>query len=189
MAQYSQSNRSQLKMKIKITLAMFVVLTSLIGCSSQPKLTPFQNPEYVTTTQITTSNAFISNTGPVTNTQSTATSTLSVVIPSVPTNLSPGSTDNATPSVITNLTPTLQWNSAAGATSYVVVILQLANNAWGNIWVSSTLTGTSVTIPSGILVAGGAYCWSIAGVSQSGQSAPSPPLYFIIQNTSPPAST
>jgi hypothetical protein len=177
------------KMRIRTILALFVVLTSLIGCSSQPKLTPFPNPEYSATNQITTPSAFATNTGIITNTTSIAISTTSLAIPPVPTNLSPGSTNSLTPWVTPNLTPTLQWDSAVGATSYVVVILQWANNAWSNIWVSPTITGNSVTIPSGVLVAGGAYCWSMAGVNQAGQSASSTPLYFIVQSTSSLAST
>jgi hypothetical protein len=174
-------------MRIITILALFVVLTSLIGCSSQPTLTPFPNPEYVTTAQITTSQAVVSNTVTATNTQPIVTPT--VVAPPPPTSLSPGSTNIAAPWLTTNLTPTFQWNNVAAATSYVVGILQLTGTEWGIIWVSTPITGTSVTTPSGILKAGGIYCWRMASINPAGQGENSTPIYFSVQNASPPAST
>jgi len=88
--------------------------------------------------------------------------TTSEAPPVAPTLISPTNT-----SVNIPLTPTLTWNSVPNATSYRVQVA--TTNGFGSTVVNEVVTGTSYTIPSGVLQGYTVYYWRVAAINSGGQ--------------------
>lgn len=107
-----------------------------------------------------------------------------------PTNISPGI---GTPpgSTVSTTTPTLYWNAVSGAVNYGVYIRDMVSNTLvlNN---DCATTGTSYTVPAGILSNNGQYRWDIQAndnCSLTCVSNYSSPLYFQVQTCALSAST
>jgi photosystem II stability/assembly factor-like uncharacterized protein len=97
-------------------------------------------------------------------------------LPSSPTPLSPGgSTEGQT---ISTLTPTLQWTPGDGATSYAITISARPYGSNSVVYSNAFAFGTSLTLPSGVLVNGGRYRWEMTAINSAGTSVVSTSLYF-----------
>jgi pimeloyl-ACP methyl ester carboxylesterase len=97
-------------------------------------------------------------------------------LPSHPTLLSPGSATES--QAISTVTPTFQWTPGHGATRYAMTI-----SAWPYGWNSvvysnASVSGTSLTLPPGVLVNSGRYRWEMTAYNSAGESVVSPSLYF-----------
>ncbi len=97
-----------------------------------------------------------------------------------PTALSPGSATEPGP-VISTLTPTLQWSGIAGADYYAVAISRYPYGSGNIIYNPQQVSDTSVTVPSGPLVAGEKYRWNLQAHGPWGWSNVSNSLYFQTQ--------
>lgn len=99
-----------------------------------------------------------------------------------PTLISPGT--NALPwQTVTTTTPTLSWNAVPGAVNYGVYVRDLSSDI---LLVNNdcATSGTSFTIPSGLLTNGGQYRWNIIATDACGSSCTSffsDRLYFQVQ--------
>ena len=98
---------------------------------------------------------------------------------------SPGS--SAAPgSMISTLTPTLSWSSSPGATGYALTI-SVAEHGWNReVYRHGALTGTSVSVPPGVLTAGRQYRWTLQAYNSAGWSPVSSSLYFQTLGPAPP---
>ena len=102
---------------------------------------------------------------------------LAGVIPSL---LSPGI--NSSPGqTITTTTPTLSWSAVPGATNYDLVIKDMGTNTIV-LNQSCATSGTSYSVPRGILVSGGHYQWYIDANNSCGSciSNDATPLFFVV---------
>ncbi len=110
---------------------------------------------------------------------STATCALTGITPTL---ISPG-TSSSPGTTITTTTPTLSWNAVAGATNYGVYIRDMSSNTLvlDN---NCATSGTSYTVPSGILSSGGSYRWNMQANVSCGNcvSNNASPYYFQITN-------
>ena len=86
---------------------------------------------------------------------------------------------------VSSLTPTFSWNSASGATGYGLYIRDMTASGTPLIYpnasgiTASPLTGSSFTIPSGILIAGHNYRWNMTSfVGSTEGTSVSTVLYF-----------
>lgn len=109
---------------------------------------------------------------------------LTVVAPAAPTQNSPGNTSSPGPTIST-LTPTMSWNSALGANGYGVYVEDVATSTLvynvdnvGNV--------TSITLPSGTLLAGHSYVWNMRSSDSVGYTYCTTHLYFQTQAASQP---
>jgi serine protease Do len=84
-------------------------------------------------------------------------------------------------SVLTTTTPTLSWTAVSGADYYEVWvgIGRIADDQY-KVWSKLVTTGTSVTIPSGILAVGKEYSWSVYAHNASGDGEWANDWYFSI---------
>ena len=96
---------------------------------------------------------------------------------SAPTILSPGSLSPSGP-LLTTLTPTFTWNAATGATGYGLYISKYPYGAANIIYQNTSLSGTSFTLPIGVLQYGVQYRWGMTSFTGSSESSQSTPLYF-----------
>src|SRR5205085_952017 len=95
-----------------------------------------------------------------------------------PTITSPG-TASEPGTTVGNLTPTFQWNGVTGASRYGLAISKSPYGAANVVYSTTTLTGTSFTLPSGFLVNGTNYRWNMTSFNSSGtESGNSNTLYF-----------
>jgi serine protease Do len=104
-----------------------------------------------------------------------------VVLPGVPSLISP-----ANESVLTTLTPALSWTPVSGADSYGVWVGtgRIADDQYEIL--HQSVTGTSFTIPTGILAIDEEYTWSVDAHNPSGFSGWSDDWHFsIAQSTLP----
>jgi hypothetical protein len=93
------------------------------------------------------------------------------MFPGTPTNASPGSSSGPGPTLVSS-SATVSWGAETGATSYNLVITDIATNA---LVVQQNVNGTSFT-PA--LAAGRQYRWSVAACNSTGCSSFTTPLYF-----------
>lgn len=87
-------------------------------------------------------------------------------IPPPPTIIGPG-TAAAPGSTVTTLTPTFAWVPMNGADGYGLYISKFNGSTYDLVFNSETavgqpIAGTSFTLPSGVLVAGGQYRWNLS---------------------------
>lgn len=110
-------------------------------------------------------------------------------IPTVPVLISPG--NNTVPGpVIDTLTPILRWNAVSGADYYVLTVVRDPYGSSDAVYTSDQLTGTSFTLPSGILFGGQNYAWQMTATNIAGTSGNSTLFYFESPGSSvPPAVT
>jgi Tol biopolymer transport system component len=83
--------------------------------------------------------------------------------------------------VISTLTPTLEWSEVTGADYYAVAIRRYPYGSGNIIYNSTRVSGTSITVPSGPLVAGEKYQWSLQAHGPWGWTNASNALYFQTQ--------
>lgn len=98
-----------------------------------------------------------------------------------PVSTAPGDVISPGP-VLPSLTPVFSWSGVSGATGYIVAIRDVAANAI--IYPSSTgvgppISGTSLTLPAGVLAASAAYVWDVTAVNSTSKSLASSNRYFI----------
>ncbi|MFN2326574.1 MAG: hypothetical protein ABR551_11905, partial [Gemmatimonadales bacterium] len=121
----------------------------------------------------------ISNSPATLNVSYTVTAGPGSLVP--PTPLSPGTAAAPGP-VLGTLIPTLSWSAVAGATGYGLYIRDLVTNTlvYPNASGTTTtpLSGTSFTLPSGILQAQRGYRWGATTLNGSVESTQSSALYF-----------
>ena len=90
--------------------------------------------------------------------------------------LPPGAFGTMTPPDGTNIAtvlPTLQWQAASLADSYTVVVS--TSSALTNPVLSQAgVTGTSLSVPSGVLISGGRYFWRVTADNDTGSTISSP---------------
>jgi GH25 family lysozyme M1 (1,4-beta-N-acetylmuramidase) len=94
-----------------------------------------------------------------------------------PVALSPGSAEAPGPRVST-LTPALAWSAAAGAENYSLAISRYPYGSANIVWNPQGITGTSITVPAGILAKGEKYRWNLQARAGSRWSPVSNTLYF-----------
>jgi len=104
---------------------------------------------------------------------------------------SPGSLTSPGPTLNT-LTPQFTWSGVPGATGYGLYIRDLTTNAliYPNAagTTSPPLSGTSLNLPSGYLVSGHAYRWSVTTFNGASESPQNPNvLFFLTAIVAPPA--
>ncbi|MCR4417754.1 MAG: T9SS type A sorting domain-containing protein, partial [Ignavibacteria bacterium] len=102
-----------------------------------------------------------------------------------PTLISPGSSSSPGPTIST-LTPTFQWQSVSGAVGYGLYIRDMSTNTLvfdSDNSYPNGISGTSFTLPSGILQWGKSYRWNMRSRSSSGWGTQfSSPFYFQTQS-------
>jgi hypothetical protein len=97
-------------------------------------------------------------------------------IPPPPTMIGPG-TDTAPGSTVTTLTPTFTWQPMTGADGYGLYVSRFNGSTYDLVYNSETalgqpITGTSFTLPAGILVSGGQYRWNLSSHIPAGYGTP-----------------
>ena len=116
-----------------------------------------------------------------------ATTGFSAVAPVAPTQVAPG--NSSSPGLqISTLTPTISWNAALGANGYGVYVEDVATSTLVyNI--DSVGNVTSVTLPSGTLVAGHNYVWNMRSSDSAGYTYCTTHFYFYTQSAAPTISS
>lgn len=101
-----------------------------------------------------------------------------------PTISSPGYSSGPGQDIGTSTTPTLSWNAVSGATDYGVYIRDMYTNTL-IVNDDCASSGTSYTVPSGILYNGGQFRWNVQANVSCGSCASNfaSPLYFHISTT------
>lgn len=84
-----------------------------------------------------------------------------------PPNLTEPGNQTAPGTVVSTLTPTFQWESMDGADGYSLYVSKFNGSTYDIVYNSETalgqpITGTSFTLPAGILVADGQYRWNMS---------------------------
>ena len=105
--------------------------------------------------------------------------------PTAPVLIGPGSA--TAPGPVLSTLPPFTWNAASGATGYGLYIRDLTApgmpliypNASGT--TATPLTGTSFTLPTGVLQPGRAYRWGMTSFAGTAESSQSPAWYFQTQ--------
>jgi hypothetical protein len=106
-----------------------------------------------------------------------------------PTPTSPGAASEPGTEV-TDTTPTFQWTASTGATRYALFINRYPYDSANGVYYNEDLTGTSFTLPSGVLESGETYFWNMRAYGSWGESVYSSGLYFnVVPSTSPSATT
>ena len=98
-------------------------------------------------------------------------------IPTAPTLTAPGAGTAPGP-VISSLTPSFQWNPVSGADSYMLTVARDPYSSTDVVYTNDQITGTSFTLPSGILFGGVKYAWQMTATNVSGTSNNSSMFYF-----------
>jgi RHS repeat-associated protein len=108
-------------------------------------------------------------------------------VPAAPSISSPGGTSSPG-TTITTLRPTMNWSASSGATGYGLYVRNETTGSlvYDNDYVSNS---TSLTLPSGTLVAGNNYSWNMRAKNASGWSGFSSKRYFVTEGAVPPAPT
>ena len=94
-----------------------------------------------------------------------------------PVALSPGAAEEPGPE-LTTLSPTLAWKAVTGAGDYSVYVSKYPYGAANIVWSKGGITGTSVTVPQGVLVHGEKYRWNLQARSGTTWSSVSNTLHF-----------
>jgi hypothetical protein len=98
-------------------------------------------------------------------------------IPAAPVLVAPG--NGTVPGlVIDTLTPNFEWKAVSGADYYELSISRDPYTANDIVYNSDHLTGTSFTLPSGILFTGQKYSWQMTATNVTGTSPASTAFYF-----------
>lgn len=103
---------------------------------------------------------------------------------SVPPSLSSPGSPTAPGTIVPTLTPTLTWQPVANASSYQLYVNEIQPGTTG--YSNTTISGnsTSLTVPSGNLLAGRNYQWYMTAKTAAGlTSGNSPPLFFEVTNS------
>ena len=103
------------------------------------------------------------------------TPTSGVTRPARPSTISPGTTSSAGTRINTN-TPALSWHRVNGATKYQVWISKYPYRTI--VYSNTNVTGTSVRVPVGKLIAGTKYRWNMRACNSVGCSSYSVRRYF-----------
>jgi hypothetical protein len=90
---------------------------------------------------------------------------------------------------VPNATPTLQWDASPAATRYGLYISKYPHGSINVVYQNENLTGTSFTLPGGVLVPGETYRWDMKSFNGSGGSGYSNPLYFSVRPITLPSVT
>jgi hypothetical protein len=96
-----------------------------------------------------------------------------------PTPTSPGAA-SAPGTEVANTTPTFHWAASTGATRYALLISKYPYDPINAVYYNEDLTGTSFTLPSGVLEDGERYFWYMRSYGSWGESAYSSGLYFSV---------
>ncbi|MBS1194721.1 MAG: glycoside hydrolase family 25 [Methanomicrobia archaeon] len=94
-----------------------------------------------------------------------------------PVALSPGSASSPG-TRLTTLTPTLTWTAPVGAENYSVAISRYPYGSANIVWNPQGITGTSLTVPAGVLSSGTNYRWNLQARAGTRWSPVSSTLYF-----------
>ncbi|GFP29816.1 putative Ig domain-containing protein [Candidatus Hakubella thermalkaliphila] len=97
--------------------------------------------------------------------------------PSPPVPSSPGSSSPPGPRIDT-LTPTLQWSAVPNADYYALGISVAPYGSGNLVYNPQRVSGTSLTVPSGVLEPGKQYRWNMQAYNSAGWSELSSILYF-----------
>jgi hypothetical protein len=98
-------------------------------------------------------------------------------IPTAPELTSPGNSTTPGP-ITTTLTPTFEWGSVTAAADYTLTVSRTPYSTNSLVYTSDELTGTSFTLPTGVLFDGQSYCWEVTATNVSGTSPASSIFYF-----------
>ena len=102
---------------------------------------------------------------------------------------SPGRATSPGP-VINTLLPTFQWNAVSGADDYDLTVYRSPYTSSDVVYEIGTLTGTSYTLPAGIMFGGESYAWQVKASNVAGTSDFSTMFYFESPGSiAPPAVT
>jgi hypothetical protein len=93
--------------------------------------------------------------------------------------LSPGTEYEPGQKVYTT-TPTFTWKADAKAQYYSLAISKSPYGSDNLVYNNQKITGSSITIPENVLVAGEKYRWNMYAYNNAGRSAVSWTLYFTI---------
>lgn len=104
--------------------------------------------------------------------------TTSAARPATPRAVSPGSAVAPGSRIENTLTPTLRWNAVPGATSYAVAISRFPYGSANIVYNPQSISGTSITLPTGTLEPGTRYRWNLQARNAAGLSAISNTLYI-----------
>ena len=104
--------------------------------------------------------------------------------PPAPVAQSPG-TASAPGQLITDTTPSLQWSASSGAAEYDVYVSRKSGTSYIVIFDSEVdytpaITGTTVTLPAGVITTGSEYRWTMRAKNAAGYSLFSNTLYFYL---------
>jgi hypothetical protein len=98
-------------------------------------------------------------------------------IPTAPELTSPGNSTTPGP-ITTTLMPTFEWGSVTVAADYTLTVSRTPYSTNSLVYTSDELTGTSFTLPTGVLFDGQSYCWEVTATNVSGTSPASSIFYF-----------
>ena len=97
-------------------------------------------------------------------------------VPAAPVLTSPGNSTSPGANINT-LTPTFQWNSVSSADYYILNVSRTPYSTANLVYTSQQITGTSFTLPAGLLFNGQSYCWQVTATNVTGTS-PSPNTFY-----------
>jgi general secretion pathway protein D len=102
-----------------------------------------------------------------------------VTTPTPPTLLSPGNHTAGT--TVTSLSPTFSWNTVFDAETYGIVVRKDPYTERDTVFKADGVTGTSLTLPGGILIDGEEYRWFMRAHNSAGWSDPSARFSFRVE--------
>lgn len=102
-----------------------------------------------------------------------------VTTPTPPTLLSPGNHTAGT--TVANLSPTFSWKTVFDAETYGIVVRKSPHTEHDTVFKADDVTGTSLTLPGGILIDGEEYRWFMRAHNSAGWSDPSARFSFRVE--------
>ncbi|MGA2496357.1 MAG: SdrD B-like domain-containing protein [Tepidisphaeraceae bacterium] len=104
-----------------------------------------------------------------------------------PTTASPGNTTSPGPALSATSAQTFSWTAVSGATHYGLYIEDLGTST--TVYSSTTLTGTSYSLPANTLANGDSYSWTLTAINNAGTSPESVARYFTTTALATPTTT
>ncbi len=101
---------------------------------------------------------------------------------SVPSLVAPGSTRNPGPAVEAE-SATFRWKSTPNATKYGLYVSERPYGKGRLVYLNESITGTSFTLPKGLLAAGKSYRWNVKTHTRAGWGKPSRSFYFTVKTS------